>query len=220
MFKNTKKTYGICITHLGALPIPNYWTEWSLKLFALLTLLLLLTVFFDLNLAALLLFLSIFYRYFHAYCSSELADSMPPPLARPRRTPLSTFAHPYSFQTPYARVNQYLHSFIPFTGQLWNRLPVSVFPPSYDLQYFKREVSRQLASSSWLRFLIFLLFLGAVFLRAFFFIFFVVPLSSLLCYKKKMKEGKKERKKRLIQTSVSDVSIYMRNITYCMTNIH
>ncbi len=29
-----------------------------------------------------------------------------------------------------------LHFFIPFTGQLWNCLPVSVFPPSSDLQYF------------------------------------------------------------------------------------
>ena len=32
-----------------------------------------------------------------------------------------------------ARVYQYLHSFIPYTGKLWNSLPLSVFPPSYDL---------------------------------------------------------------------------------------
>ncbi len=89
--------------------------------------------------------LSIFYRYFHAHSSSELTDCMPPPLLRPRRIRLSTFAHPYSIQTPYARVNQYLHSFILFGGQLWNLLPLSVFPPSYNLQYFKREVSRHLA---------------------------------------------------------------------------
>ncbi len=30
------------------------------------------------------------------------------------------------------------------TGHLWNRQPMSVFLPSYDLQHFKREVSRHL----------------------------------------------------------------------------
>ncbi|MPD03931.1 hypothetical protein E2C01_099590 [Portunus trituberculatus] len=39
-----------------------------------------------------------------------------------------------------ARVNQYSQSFIPFSGKLWNFLPVSVFPISYDLTSFKREV--------------------------------------------------------------------------------
>ena len=90
--------------------------------------------------------LSIFYRYFHGYCSSELANCMPPPLQRPRCTRLATSSHPYSVQPPNARVNQYLHSFIPFTGKLWNSLPDSVFPPDYDLNFFKREVSRHLSS--------------------------------------------------------------------------
>ena len=88
--------------------------------------------------------LSIFYRYFHGYCSSELANCMPPPLPRPRRTRLSTFSHPYSVHLTNARVNQHLHSFIPFTGKLWNSLPCSVFPPAYDLNSFKRGVSRHL----------------------------------------------------------------------------
>jgi len=91
--------------------------------------------------------LSIFYRYFHANCSSELANCMPPPLPRPRCTRLSTLSHPYAVQTPNARVNQYLHSFIPSTGKLWNSLPWSVFPPSYDLNAFKRGVSRHLSNS-------------------------------------------------------------------------
>ncbi|MPC55793.1 hypothetical protein E2C01_049737 [Portunus trituberculatus] len=38
----------------------------------------------------------------------------------------------------------YSKSFMPFTGRLWNLLPASVFPTSYDLFSFKREVSRQL----------------------------------------------------------------------------
>ena len=89
--------------------------------------------------------LAIFYRFFHANCSSELANCMPPLLMRPRCTRLSTYSHPYSVQIPYARVNQYLHSFFVSTGKLWNSLPASVFPPSYDLNFFKREVSRHLS---------------------------------------------------------------------------
>ena len=79
--------------------------------------------------------LFIFYRYFHANC-------MPLPLPRPRCTRLSTFFHPYSVYIPNARVNQYLHSFIPYINKLWNSLPLSVFPPAYDLNSFKRGVSR------------------------------------------------------------------------------
>ena len=90
--------------------------------------------------------LSVFYRYFHANCSSELANCMPPLLPRPRNTRLSSHAHPYTVQTPFARVNQYLQSFLPSTGKLWNRLPASVFPPDYDLNAFKRGVSRHLCN--------------------------------------------------------------------------
>ena len=88
--------------------------------------------------------LSIFYLYFHADCLSELANYMPPHLPRHRCTRLSTSSHPYSVHLPNARVNQYLHSFIPYTNKLWNSLPLSVFSPAYDLNTFKREVSRHL----------------------------------------------------------------------------
>ena len=57
--------------------------------------------------------LSLFYRYFHADYSSELANYLSPPLLRPRCTRLSISSHPYSVHLPNARVNQYLHSFIP-----------------------------------------------------------------------------------------------------------
>ena len=77
-------------------------------------------------------FLSIFYRYFHADCSFELGNCVPSPLPRPRCTRLSTSSHPYSVHLPNARVNQYIHSFIPYTGKLWYSLPLSVFPPAYD----------------------------------------------------------------------------------------
>ncbi len=77
---------------------------------------------------------------------------MPPLLQRPRCTRLSPLAHPYTVQIPYARVNQYFHSSIPSTGKLWNSLPLSVFPPAYDLDVFKRGVSRHLVNSLWASF--------------------------------------------------------------------
>ena len=52
--------------------------------------------------------LSIFYHYFHADCSSELANCMPSFLPQPRCTRLSTSSHPYSVHLSNARVNQYL----------------------------------------------------------------------------------------------------------------
>ncbi len=71
--------------------------------------------------------LSIFYRYFHANSSSELANCMPD-----------------TVQIPYTRVNQHLQSFILVTGKLWNSLPLTLFPPTYDLNSFKMGVSRHL----------------------------------------------------------------------------
>ena len=62
--------------------------------------------------------LYIFYRYFHAVCSSELTNCIPPTLPRPRCTRLSS-SHPYSVHLSNTRVNQYLHSFIHYTGKLW-----------------------------------------------------------------------------------------------------
>ena len=91
--------------------------------------------------------LSIFYSYFRADCSSELANCMPLPYPRqrPRCTRRFTYSHPYSVHLPNARVNQYLHSFIPYIRKLWNSLPLTVFSPVYDLNSFKRGVSSHLS---------------------------------------------------------------------------
>ena len=81
--------------------------------------------------------------YFHAYCSSEFGNCMPPSFLQPHCTRLSTFSHPYSVHLSNARVNQYLHSFIAYSGKIWNTL-LWLFPPDYDLNSFKREVLRHL----------------------------------------------------------------------------
>ena len=50
--------------------------------------------------------LALFYRYFHANCSSDLANCVPPLLPRPRCTRLASSSHPYSVHLSNARVNQ------------------------------------------------------------------------------------------------------------------
>ncbi|MPC43607.1 hypothetical protein E2C01_037257 [Portunus trituberculatus] len=67
--------------------------------------------------------LSIFNRYFHANISIVLANC---------------------FLLPLNPNLSNLFSFIPFTSKLWNSLP-SIFPSSYDLTSFKKEVSRHLS---------------------------------------------------------------------------
>ena len=91
--------------------------------------------------------LGLFYQYFHANCSSDLSNCMPPLLARPRCTRITSSSHPFCVHLSNARVNLYSQSFIPFSGKFWNALPASVFPPPYDLNYFKKEVSRHLSHS-------------------------------------------------------------------------
>ena len=86
--------------------------------------------------------LALFYSYFHANCSSDLANCVPPLLPRPRCTILAFSSHPYSVHPSNATVNKYSESFIPFSGKLWNSLPASIFPSAYDLNCLKREVSR------------------------------------------------------------------------------
>ena len=91
--------------------------------------------------------LSLFYCYFHADCSSKLANCMPLSLLRPHYTRLSN-SHPYSVHLSNARVNQYLPFFIPYTGNLWNSLPLSIFLLAYDLNSFKRHFSSKIKPPS------------------------------------------------------------------------
>ena len=90
--------------------------------------------------------LSLFYRYYNSHCSSELSNSMPPPLRRPCSTRLSSNSHLHSVQLSNPRINRYSQAFIYSTGSLWNTLPQTIFPPNYDLHTFKRRVSGHLSS--------------------------------------------------------------------------
>ena len=85
--------------------------------------------------------LSLYYRYYNKHCSSELSDRLPPPLRRPRATRLATQSHPFCVQLSYPRLGLYMNSFMYTMSEVWNRLPSSVFPTTFDLPTFKRRVS-------------------------------------------------------------------------------
>ena len=88
--------------------------------------------------------LSLFYRYYFGHCSDELATCIPPPMARPRSTRQATFAHNYCVELSNARINRFSDGFFPSTSHLWNSPPSSVFPASFNLPSFKRQVYHHL----------------------------------------------------------------------------
>ena len=89
-------------------------------------------------------YLSLFYLCYFGHCSDELAVCIPPPMARPRSTRQATFAHNYCVELSNARINRLGDGFFPSTSRLWNSLPSSVFPASFNLPSFKRQVYHHL----------------------------------------------------------------------------
>ena len=88
--------------------------------------------------------LSLFYKYYFGHCSVELAGCVPPPLARPRGTRQAASAHRYSVEIRNPRVDRFSDCFFHSASVLWNSLPDSVFPNSYNLSTFKRQIYRHL----------------------------------------------------------------------------
>ena len=86
--------------------------------------------------------LSIFYRYFNGHCSQEIRDIIPVPLRRVRTTRSSTHSHPFQVSLPNPRTLSHKPSSIPRTCNLWNVLPSSCFPESYNLPSFKSNVNK------------------------------------------------------------------------------
>ena len=86
--------------------------------------------------------LSIFYCYFHRHCSQEIKNIIPDPVRRVRTTRSSTHSHPFRVTLPYPRTLAHKSSFIPRTSQLWNSLPPTTFPESYNLSSFKSNVKK------------------------------------------------------------------------------
>ena len=86
--------------------------------------------------------LSIFYRYFNGNCSQEIRDIIPVPLRRVRTTRSSTHSHPFQVSLPTSRTLSHKSSLIPRTCNLWNVLPSSCFPESYNLPSFKSKINK------------------------------------------------------------------------------
>ena len=78
--------------------------------------------------------LFLFYKYFHGSCSDELKSLTHTLKCFNRVTRYSANAHPFTVQLPSCNRQFYSTSFFPHTSDLWNSLPSSCFPPSFDLQ--------------------------------------------------------------------------------------
>jgi hypothetical protein len=86
--------------------------------------------------------LCLFYRYYHGRCSTELTNSVPPPMLFSRSTRLAESSHRFSVKLPTSRTAKHASSFFPRTTKLWNQLPSSVFPLTYNLQAFKSRINK------------------------------------------------------------------------------
>ena len=91
--------------------------------------------------------LSLFYRYYHGQCSKELAACVPIPVTFSRSTRLCSASHPYQVVIPRCRTETFAATFFPRTAKLWNSLPLSVFPLTYNLTLFKHRISKFLLCS-------------------------------------------------------------------------
>ena len=87
-------------------------------------------------------YLSIFCRYFHGHRFQEIRDIIPVPLRRVRTIRSSTHSHPFQVSLPTSRTLSHKSSFIPRTCNLWNVLPSSCFPESYNLSSFKSKINK------------------------------------------------------------------------------
>ena len=85
---------------------------------------------------------SIFYHYFHGRCSQEIKNIIPDPVRRVRTTRSSNYSHSFEVTLPNPRTLLHKSSFIPRTSQLWNSLPPTTFPESYNLSFFKSNINK------------------------------------------------------------------------------
>ncbi len=88
--------------------------------------------------------LCLFYKYFHGNCSEELHSLVPRRHEFQRLTRLASRSHLFTVETPKCSRLFYSNSFMSRTSRLWNSLPYSCFPESYNLQLFKCNVNRHL----------------------------------------------------------------------------
>ncbi|CAG9815454.1 unnamed protein product [Phaedon cochleariae] len=84
--------------------------------------------------------LSLFYRYFHGKCSSEISAIIPSLAIPIRRTRQAQSAHPFVVNLERCRTALYQDSFIHRTARLWNSLPVEVFPTTFIISKSSKKI--------------------------------------------------------------------------------
>jgi len=88
--------------------------------------------------------LSLFYRYYFGRCSRELLECLPPTKVWPRHSRLAASSHQFCVEVGNSRIVRSGASFFPSTAKLWNSIPASVFPSSYNLSSFKSRIYKYL----------------------------------------------------------------------------
>ncbi len=81
--------------------------------------------------------LSLFYRYYHERCSSNLSLLIPHNKTWSRHTRASSKSHPFHVLREVNRLALQSRSFLSTTSNVWNSPPATVFPTDYNLQSFK-----------------------------------------------------------------------------------
>ena len=79
------------------------------------------------------------------HCSQEIREIIPVPLRRVRTTRSSTHSYPVQVSLSNPRTLSHKSSFIQRTCNLWNVLPSSCFPESYNLPSFKSKTNLSLS---------------------------------------------------------------------------
>ena len=87
-------------------------------------------------------YIFIFYRCFREHCSQEIREIIPVPLRRVRTTRSSPHSHPFQISLLTSRILSHKSSFISRTCNLWNVLPSSCLPESYNLPSFKLKINK------------------------------------------------------------------------------
>ncbi|CAH2235027.1 jg1297 [Pararge aegeria aegeria] len=86
--------------------------------------------------------LSVFYRIYFAECAQELHNLVPPSPFYHRTARHRERWHPYVVDIPSTRTKRFLSTFLIRAAKMWNALPVTVFPATYNLSTFKARVNR------------------------------------------------------------------------------
>ena len=87
---------------------------------------------------------SIFSTFHYSNCTTSVSALVPPIRTFECATRLSASSHPYTLDLLRCRTRSHSKSFIPCTAYLWNSLPGACFPPSHNLDCFRRNINSYL----------------------------------------------------------------------------